>query len=58
MAVTGDREGNVWGLKENDAVVHCILMVGLKEEEKSERRGKRTRIRACEEERGKGNDSH
>jgi hypothetical protein len=40
MAVTGGREGNVWGLKENDTAVHCILMVGLKEE-KSERRGKR-----------------
>jgi hypothetical protein len=58
MAVTGGREGNVWGLKENDAAVHYILMVGLKEEEKSKRRGKRMCVRACEEERGKGNDSH
>jgi hypothetical protein len=45
MVVTGGREGNEWRLKENDAVVHCILMVGLKEE-KSERHGKRPHIRA------------
>jgi hypothetical protein len=41
MAVTGAREGNVWAWKENDTAVYCILMVGLKEGEKSERRGKR-----------------